>query len=346
MKRYSHNHARSFSHAPNWSEFLAGHPDANIFHDPRWGRLMEAAYGNKPFYLTARREGKVAGILQLVEQKSRLFGSHLCSLPYFDAAGILAKDQQPVESLVDRARELLASSGAKWVELRHRNISGGNLPNRTDKVDLRLALPDTPDALWNQLDAKVRNQVRKSQSMNLALHSGATDLLSEFYAVYVRNMRDLGSPPHSRRFFELIIEHLPEAVRVFVVRSDGTPVAGAFTLTDRRVTYIPWAASDWRAKHLCPNMFLYWSMLSDAVERGAKIFDFGRSTRDSGTHRFKKQWGAQEYPLVWEFVLAPNQETPGLRPDSAKYRFLVNCWRRMPVALARMLGPALISKLS
>ena len=39
------------------------------------------------------KRGQVTGILQLVAQNSRIFGSHLCSLPYFDVSGILAQDE-------------------------------------------------------------------------------------------------------------------------------------------------------------------------------------------------------------------------------------------------------------
>ena len=80
------------SDASDWPDYLRRASGASLFHDPRWGLVMARAYGNRPFYLTARRDGAPVGLLQLIGQKSLLFGSHLCSLPYFDAAGILASD--------------------------------------------------------------------------------------------------------------------------------------------------------------------------------------------------------------------------------------------------------------
>jgi len=91
---------------------------------------------------------------------------------------------------------------------------------------------------------------------------------------------------------------------------------------------------------------LYWAMLEDACRMGAAAFDFGRSTRDSGTYVFKKQWGCDEVPLVWEYLLPPGGSLPELRPDSSKYRLMVACWRKLPVGAARLIGPYLISKLS
>jgi serine/alanine adding enzyme len=331
---------------PEWSEFLSGNPQATIFHDPRWGEVMDRAYGNRPFYLTSRRDGKVTGTLQLVEQKSLLFGSHLCSLPYFDAAGILAGDSQAAADLIREAKKLVKSRHVKWAEFRQNTPIDETLPCRSDKVDLRLDLPSSADELWKGLDTKVRNQIRKGQSSGLTLHTGTLELLTNFYAVYVRNMRDLGSPPHHRRFFKLICELFPESVRIFVIRKDGRPVAGALTLTDRNIVYVPWAASDWREKSSCPNMLLYWSMLEESCRGGVRVFDFGRSTRESGTWRFKKQWGAAEQPLCWQYLLSPGEKLPELRPDSKKFQMMVTLWRRLPVRAAQFLGPSLISRLS
>jgi hypothetical protein len=46
-------------------------------------------------------------------------------------------------------------------------------------------------------------------------------------------------------------------------------------------------------------MFLYWSMLAYGAKNGYNRFDFGRSTADTPTCRFKQQWGAEKEPLTW-----------------------------------------------
>jgi FemAB-related protein (PEP-CTERM system-associated) len=331
---------------PDWSEYLVARPDATIYNDVRWGQVMAAAYGNRVYYLTAAREGRTVGVLQLVAQKSLLFGSHLCSLPYFDTAGVLADDEDAANAILAEARSLMAELGAGWVELRQAAPLPGDAPARTDKVTLSLPLPPEPEALWKALDAKVRNQVRKGQRENLKVDEGAAELLPDFYAVYARTMRDLGSPPHHKRFFRLITEHFGQAVQVFVVRADDRPLAASMTLADSQGIRVPWAGNDWRARQSCANMLLYWSMLEDACRRQAPCFDFGRSTRNSGTYRFKVQWGAKEVPLYWFYILRPGDEIPDLRPESAKYRLATTLWRRLPLSLACLIGPRIIARLS
>lgn len=331
---------------PEWDDYLSGRPEASVFHDPRWGRVMNAAYGNGCLYLTARRGDRIVGVLQLVDKKSRLFGHYLCSLPYFDASGILAGDPETAKALLSRAGELRQEKGAQWVELRQESVLDAALPSRTDKITLWLSLPESPGDLWKALKPKVRNQVRKAEKEGLTVHRGGVELLDEFYAVYSRTMRDLGSPPHSRRFFGQIFAEFPSLTRLTLVRHRERPAAAALTLHDRQGTHVPWAGSDWRLRDLCANMLLYWSMLSDSCEQKVSRFDFGRSTRDSGTHRFKRQWGAEEVPLYWCYLLPEGAELPGLRHDSRKYAFIEACWRKLPLGIVRGLGPRIMGKLS
>ena len=148
-------------------------------------------------------------------------------------------------------------------------------------------------------------------------------------------MRDLGSPSHSLDFFRCLIETFPEAVTFHVVRNASVPVAASLTLTDQYCVRVPWAGADWRVRELNANMLLYWSMLEDACNCGAEYFDFGRSSRDSGTFRFKKQWGARVVPLMWQYVLAEGANVPELKFNSPKYRLMVACWKKLPLPLKR-----------
>ncbi len=331
---------------PAWQDYLASRDGATVFHDPRWGLVMEEAYGNRPYYLTARRNDAIVGILQLVHQKSLLFGTHLCSLPYFDASGILADDEEAAAALIEAARALLKRPGAQWVELRQYDRLQGDLSCRTDKITLRLALPESSEALWDGFKTKIRTQVRRAKKEGATIDRGGQELVQTFYDVYSRLMREFGSPGQSRSFFERILDRFPDESRVYVLRQDPQAVGAAFTIADGRTVYLPWSAGDPRYRDLRATMWVYWVMLEDACDRGAKYFDFGRSTRGSGTHRFKEKWGAEEVPLHWHYLLAPGADVPDLRPDSRKYRLAVAAWRKMPLWLARLAGPRIISKLS
>jgi len=335
----------SLSHEPPaWSDLLADDA-AGVFHDPRWGVVMRQAYGNQPYYLTACRGREPVAALQLVRQSSTMFGTRLCSLPYFDSADILSRNSDATTMLVAQAASVRERTAARWVELRLSQPLA-DLPTRDDKITMHLDLPTDPAVLWDGLKAKVRNQIRKAQKADLRIVHGGGELLEHFHAIYLRTMRDLGSPAHSRTFFELILRHFPEAARVFVVYQGRRPLAASLTLRDRHALRVPWAGSDWRFSPLCANMLLYWAMLEHGCRESAPRFDFGRCSRDGGTHLFKKQWGSTEVPLYWQYVLADGANLPELRHDSPRYQKAVDVWKRLPLTTARHLGPLIVRKLS
>jgi hypothetical protein len=86
---------------------------------------------------------------------------------------------------------------------------------------------------------------------------------------------------------------------------------------------------------------MYWELMRRATEREIRVFDFGRSKRQSGSFAFKCHWGFEPEPLAYEFRLLRGEKVPGLNPSNPKYRFAVAAWKRLPVTVTRALGPPL-----
>ena len=80
------------------------------------------------------------------------------------------------------------------------------------------------------------------------------------------------------------------------------------------------------------------------MARRQSVFDFGRSTVDSGTFAFKKKWGARPEPVVWPYYLRKGN-ADDMRPDNGKYDRMINIWRRLPVGLTRVIGPAIVRRI-
>jgi serine/alanine adding enzyme len=292
---------------------------------------------------TPESAGRLVGLLPLADVRSWLFGRFLVGLPYLNVGGVLADRAEVAHALVEEAARLADRLNARYLELRHEKpLEHPRLTEQlTSKVHMRLALPATPEQLWKSFDPKVRNQVRKGQRMELSVHWGSLDLLEDFYRVFAHNMRDLGTPVFPRRLFQAILEQFPNDAELCVVRMGGRPVAGALLVHGPGMTEVPSASSLRKYNHTCANMLMYWHLLSRAVERGQTVFDFGRSTVDSPTYRFKKQWGAQPAAAVWQYYL--RRGTIGqMRPESGRFRLAIQLWRRLPVWLTRLLGPWIV----
>jgi FemAB-related protein (PEP-CTERM system-associated) len=310
---------------------------------PRWLKVLDESFGHTVYMLEAFDGDRTTGILPLAFVHSFLFGRYLVSLPYLNSNGVVAADEATRLRLVDHAVQLADELTVRHLELRHEQaVEHPALTGRlTSKVHMRLPLPDFPGPLWESFPAKVRNQVRKGEKSGLTVAWGGIDLLQEFYAVFSRNMRDLGTPVYGSALFATILRHFPKEAELCVVRAGQTPVASALLLHGKGGTEVPSASSLREYNSTCANMLMYWNLLDRAVQRHQSIFDFGRSTTDGNTYRFKKQWGAVPDSAVWQYYIREGQ-ADDLRPDNPRYQRLIRMWQRLPVRLTRWLGPMIV----
>ena len=328
---------------PRWQEYAVRLSGASLSRHPGWLGVLARGLRHKPYCIEATVAGQVAGLLPLEFVRSLLFGRFLVSLPYLNCGGVLSADDRVAALLIDRAVALADELDVRYLELRHERprdhqALGHSL---TSKVHMRLPLPDSSDVLWREFDPKVRNQIRKAEKHDVTVHWGSEELLAAFYAVFSRNMRDLGTPVFSRELFRSILQQFPAEAELCVVRLGRQPVAAGLLVHGQGTSEILSASSLRSYNDTNANMLMYWHLLQRAIGRGQRVFDFGRSSPDSGTFRFKKQWGAQPQPAVWQYYL--RKGTVGdMRPDNARYRRLIAVWQRLPVGLTRLIGPPIV----
>lgn len=331
--------------AGEWDAFARATPGGTIYHQLAWRRIFAREFGWETHYLEARNGEKLSGILPLVRLTSRLFGDFLVSLPYVNYGGVLAVNDAADQKLLVAGTELAASLGVSHMELRELKPRDQNWPARTDKVGMQAHLDTDPEAVWRKLPSKLRSQVRRPGKEGATIRIGGAELLPLFYAVFARNMRDLGTPVYGRSFFATIASELADQADVVVAEVHGQPVAAGILLHSGGRTEIPWASSLRSANRIGVNMLLYWTCLKRAVERGSTVFDFGRSTVDSGTFHFKRQWGAEPVPMHWHYWLRNGGELPRLNPSNSRYAMAIAAWQRLPLWLANALGPRIVRNL-
>jgi FemAB-related protein (PEP-CTERM system-associated) len=329
------------AHLPRLAEyFVRGGPIAELSRHPAWLRVLRRGLRHVPYCLEASVGGRTCGFLALAYVESLLFGRYLVSLPYLNYGGVQSDDEAVSRLLIDHAVTLADRLGVRRLELRHEQpVSHPRLNHaRTDKVQMRLDLPGNTAQLEKELDGKVRHQVRRGRKNDLAVVWGGTERLDEFYAVFSENMRDLGTPVYGRGLFASVLEEFPDRAELCVVRQGSKPLAAALLLHGWGVTEVPSASSLRASNPSCANMLMYFHLLARAVERGQDVFDFGRSTPEGGTFRFKKQWGAQPFGAEWQSYLRQGrlEET---RPDNPRYRWRIRTWQRLPLWLAGRVGP-------
>ncbi len=318
--------------------------DRPAWHDdPRCLAAVCEGLQHPAYMIEASRDGRVVGCLPVALVESWLFGRYLVSLPYINSAGILAEEPELGTALIDEAVRLADELDVRHLEIRHEvEWPHPALSEQlTSKVHMRLALPDTADELWKSFKPKVRNQVRKGEKQGFCIAWGGEELLGDFYAVFSRNMRDLGTPVFDRRLFRSILAHFPGEAELCVVRLGRQPLAAALLVHGRRCTEVPSASSLRRFNSTNVNMLMYWELLKRSIERRQQVFDFGRSSVDGNTYRFKKQWGAKPQPAVWQYYLRQGN-VRDMRIESGKYDRLIGIWRQLPLWVTRLIGPKIV----
>jgi serine/alanine adding enzyme len=327
-----------------WDEFVRARPAASIYMLSGWALLAREVFGHQTFFLEARATpDRLTGVLPLVRQKSLLFGDFLTSVPFFNYGGALADTPEQALALMEQARSLAQELGCRYLEFRDAQPQPGEWRVRTDKVTLVLDLPPDFATLSKYLGAKLRSQVKRADREEPTVRQGGLELLDDFYGVFCRTMRDLGTPVYPRRFFAAILERFGNECLLVVVYRRGEPAAGAFLVLANGRAEIPWAACRDDAKPGGFNMRLYWEVLRVVMERGCRQFDFGRSTADSGTYKFKLQWGAKPVQLYWhrweKGVTPPAAGAPQPAAEGRLMRRATAIWKRLPLGLANTLGP-------
>jgi len=329
-----------------WDDYVLRHPHGMPYQRWAWRQAVAEAYGHGAIYLLARSGDRVAGVLPLVNFAVPGRGAALISLPYCDVGGALAETPETMEELRQAAIEQMRQTSAKTLELRTLAAPSGT-DDPVSKVLMLLDLPRGAATLLAGLKAKLRSQVNKPLRDGLHSQLGGAELVDAFYQVFSRNMRDLGSPVHSKAWIRSVASAYGDDARIGVVRlPDGSPVAAGMILLHGTRISVPWASSLRSHNKLNANVLLYWTFLSFAADHGFTSFDFGRSTPGEGTYRFKGQWGARPSPLRWVSVGRDGEERVLVSRPGRLRRGVESLWKQLPLPLCNAVGPQIRRHLS
>ncbi len=328
---------------PCWNEFVLRHPEATFFHRLGWKRVLEEAFGHPTYYLYAEQDGKVLGILPLGQIKSFLFGNALISSPFCVYGGALALSSEIRTALEQKAVELARELKVDWLEFRYLAPSGAHRPIKDLYVTFKKSLLPELEANFRAIPRKQRAMVRKG--MKAGLVSTIDEEVDRFYKVYAESVRNLGTPVFPKRYFEVLKQTFGEACDILVVEHRSKPVAAvmSFYFKDEVLPY--YGGGTPQARELSAFDFMYWEVMRRAVAKGVKVFDYGRSKRETGSFRFKTHWGFTPQPLYYEYELIRARQLPEVNPLNPKYRLFIQAWRHLPLPVANLIGPWLARSL-
>lgn len=325
-----------------WDAYVRRHPDATFFHQSGWRRVVHDVFKHEPMYLVAQQGPDWVGVLPLFRVQSPFLGRSLLSVPYGVYGGILADSGAATDVLLGQARRTGEVENVDFVELRQLKPLGRDLETSNLYCTYRKQLPDDPAAIMSQIPKRARAEVRRARDRHHQTCETADDL-DLFYRLFVTDKQRLGSPPLPRRWLVALCEEFGDAVVLHVARSqDGTPLAAVMNFCFRDTLHAYYSGSVFSARQTGVNDFIYCRIMEWCVENGLHTFDFGRSRRDSGAARFKKNMGFDPEPLHYQFLLLrEGVEIPNFNPSNPKLQVPRRIWSHLPEFVARGLSARL-----
>jgi len=184
-----------------WDAFAAQQGASAPFTHAAWLDILQECFNITPCWLRAiSSDGATAGLLAVYHTGSAITGPHVTTLD----GGALARDQGVVDALYAEAGAFAARMGARYLLAR-----GGPMPALPSPGEIRTVWTSvdtgiSPEAAFSKLSSNTRRKIRKAEKNGYAVsidHNAGDD----FYGVYARNVRDLGTPVMAACLFRAMI---------------------------------------------------------------------------------------------------------------------------------------------
>jgi FemAB-related protein (PEP-CTERM system-associated) len=327
-----------------WDEYIMSCQQGTFGDLYGWENIYKL-YDYKSFPIAAIDDsGRIRGVLRLFLMKDIFGRKYLISNPLLSYGGVCAGDEITKKNLLLKAQEIAVQHRVEYIEIRQlADRMADNLPTKNDFVTMFLRLDKDEEFIWkNTLTPKVRNQIRKAIKSGLTVDFGK-EYFDDFYRVLSVNYRELGTPLHSKAFFRKILEEFNKSSGIIVAKYKEKVIAAMLYIHFKNVFSDPWASSLREYNKLCPNNILYWEAIKYACKNGFEYFDFGRSTIDQGTLMFKKQWGAEQISLYYQYSLNKAKTISKINAvHNNKYQLAIKIWKRLPLIITNKIGPIFV----
>jgi hypothetical protein len=289
---------------PRWSEFVATHPRASIFHSSAWLDSLRRTYGYQPTaYTTSASNEPLRNAIVACSVNSWLTGRRIVSLPFSDHCDLLADSPVEITALFAALERACVKDGSCYVELRPscRAEIVTDLFRRDEelylhKIDLK---PDLSTLFQGFHKSSTQRKIKRAEREKLTYQEGrAESLLESFWKLTILTRRRHRLPPQPRRWFRNLADCFGDALKVRIAFKDGLPIAGILTLRHQGTITYKYGCSDVNFHRLGGMHMLFWQTIQDAKTEGLSVFDLGRSNvYNTGLIQFKERWGAKRHSL-------------------------------------------------
>ena len=326
-----------------WDDYVTEHSEGSFFHLSAWQKVISETFNHACHFVFAEREGKIVGVLPLVEVKSGLFGHALVSTPFCVYGGAITDSEEIKRKLEHHACELAEQLEVDYLELRYRKAQQNNFLLKQAHSTFGCEIAENDDAILANVKKKQRAVIRHAIKNELRSETDTSNkTIDKFYTLLSTSYRNLGTPIFTKQYFSALVKYFGEQVDITLVKDANQVPSVAvmnFYYNDQVLPY--YGGGNAEARALKSADFMYYQVLCNARGKGYKWYDFGRSKNESGPFKYKKNWGMAPEPLHYYYHLVKAKELPNLSPNNPKYQLFIKIWQKLPLPVSQWIGPYL-----
>jgi len=307
---------------------------AGVYHflqTPFWAKF-KAAHGWKAYRFNwqAECDATFGGTVSvLVRQFARLF-----SIAYIPL-GLELPDNAPFTVFDPQYQKLLASFASavrpqlpgnlfcirmdppvEFTDLNAKSDWISSLQHPLKKSPTDIQPPDTvlldirpePEALLAGMKPKWRYNVKLAEKKGVTVEKCGAESVDRFYGLFEETASRDGIAVHAKSYYRDILERgaaaeaagEPVKVTLYIAVYEDMPIAGIITLFTKTESVYLYGASSNQHRNVMPAYLLQWTVIQDARDFGAQVYDFyGCPPTDDEHHpmhglfRFKNGFGGQ-----------------------------------------------------
>ncbi len=268
---------------PRWARFVARHPQASVFHSPKWLGALQSAYGYQPVAVsTDDSESELTNGLVYCAVSSWLTGGRLVSLPFSDHCEPLVESASDLEKILLFLERQVDEGKWKHIELRPMSLApngntrlGKSSTYCFHRVDLS---PSLEQLLGHCHKDNIQRKLRRAGREGLKYEEGTSeDLLEKFYRLLLMTRRRHRLPPQPREWFRALIASFGTDLKIRVVSKGDVAVASILTLSHKKSIVYKYGCSDPAYNNMGGTVLLLWKTIEEAKAAGMQQLDLGRS---------------------------------------------------------------------
>ena len=310
-----------------YKKFLESHERCNFQQSLEWGEVKDSWI--KEVILSEDKKGKIKGSLCVWIRKIPIFGNmmYVARGPICDihdekvledlkkGADELAKKynafvlrmEPDIEKSDEKFREIATNLGFK-IKDDSKDFKDEIQPRFVFQLDLK---GKDKDQIFSEFHQKTRYNIRLATKKGVQIKEGTKEDLKDFYNIMVETGKRDNFLIRSLSYFEKMYDCLaPEHMKLLMAYHEDKPIAGIIPIMYGNKVWYLYGASSNTKRNLMPNYLLQWTMIQEAIGRGADMYDFrgvsgvvDENHPQYGLYRFKKGFNARFVEFIGEVYI-------------------------------------------